>query len=1253
MDGDVSALADAAAHWFAVYAKENDVAYALTHGGQEESITTSSPAVLTGQNIDGTVLWRAVPTENGYYFYHEDLEEGTDVLHYLNVDANGSFVTLTYPETVWSQVGSKLQYQSANGTGYLAYSNGVLFTTSDYASAAQVYYAAADEIFPEQDSYGMVFPAMMASANDAPAHSKDLIDNGDGTYTIALNVTGAASSSSTTTVSKSNIVLALDISSSMNTNYTTYNGTRMTRLNAMKHVLTDNNGIIDQLLAKNTAQYPDIVEIAIATFGREGGIAQTATYNKTTLKNTINGLGYTSGTNWEEGLEQAKALADTFKSSQPDEDVYVIFMTDGQPTTWHNQYRVSTVNTAWNNAAPDARAIGLAGYHFYGLFTWGSGNNSHYLSSLVNYAYTGTGDYNTALPAAYQEFFTDATDTEALIDALVAIVDQITTSVGYTNVEMEDGITTMTASSVSSSVDGTVSGIKYYRSGGSYSTTANNGLGEEWADAPAATFTNGVVDWNLDDIVLEDGVTYTIAFVVWPSQAASDLVADLNNGKKNYADLTDAEKSQVIVSGGVYSLKTNTDFPKVTYSTVTTTTQGGETTTVVSDPVTVNITNPDPVGLAESISTLQKKWNVDLQKDRFVSYLYYTYDSADHSNGDPKEVSLTFTVNMDGEAYKTVTLGWDEETQDYVWYDTPESVSYNGKTYNIGTIWAADFALSNGNMLTKDRVEDLGLDTTKYSTVTYSGTTYYILEVGHDYDVVEPALNSYNFDYVPKTYHPMLINGELKNVTFTYGADGKTITGIDSVEDMSNGVRVNNYLRGGINLNKIVLDPQGNEYAADQKFSFTISLVNESEVFEGDNIPWYSVNGNYYHDDDGNYISEDEAKEKYGDSYSGHGNILTAANAKHASTTVAITCEDTVRIANVPFATTYTVTETPVNGYDLTKIERVVNPADASEDTTTDTSITAVIVANAENNISFTNQMTEYPSFYVYHSGDNTIEKIFVDDSRVDATIDETTGLYTYTFNIANETKTGYLYGGYYKSYKGQKLTDAQIVAGTYTSGDSGSYTYYTGHPTTGNWLTDTGATAYTYAYVKDGNRNVWGSDYYTADGRTMNPASNTVYYLKEVPNYYLLPYAQYTYGTGDKVIHNMWFISALDDLNYESGKVGFVVIQENKFSTIVDTLTVKTSTGNASVTLSPKSLFGNKGGAGNGVQAGYLGYWDASGMIKANESVTLIPFWTTMDGVKVSSTTSRTINFNNGKVGTGGMRLADTVLGSTLADRP
>ena len=168
-----------------------------------------------------------------------------------------------------------------------------------------------------------------------------------------------------------------------------------------------------------------------------------------------------------------------------------------------------------------------------------------------------------------------------------------------------------------------------------------------------------------------------------------------------------------------------------------------------------------------------------------------------------------------------------------------------------------------------------------------------------------------------------------------------------------------------------------------------------------------------------------------------------------------------------------------------------------------------------------------------------------------------------------------------------------------------------------------------------------------------MNPASNTVYYLKEVPNYYLLPYAQYTYGTGDKVIHNMWFISALDDLNYESGKVGFVVIQENKFSTIVDTLTVKTSTGNASVTLSPKSLFGNKGGAGNGVQAGYLGYWDASGMIKANESVTLIPFWTTMDGVKVSSTTSRTINFNNGKVGTGGMRLADTVLGSTLADRP
>ena len=67
-----------------------------------------------------------------------------------------------------------------------------------------------------------------------------------------------------------------------------------------------------------------------------------------------------------------------------------------------------------------------------------------------------------------------------------------------------------------------------------------------------------------------------------------------------------------------------------------------------------------------------------------------------------------------------------------------------------------------------------------------------------------------------------------------------------------------------------------------------------------------------------------------------------------------------------------------------------------------------------------------------------------------------------------------------------------------------------------------------------------------------------------------------------------------------------------------------------------------SKGGTGNGVQAGYLGYWDAKALIKANTTSKFTPFWFTPDSIYVCGTKTRTISFNNGKVGTGGMRVAD-----------
>ncbi len=169
------------------------------------------------------------------------------------------------------------------------------------------------------------------SDGSAPATEKKLIDNGDGTYTLALSVTGSKPSETQQDVHKANVILVIDTSSSMNydaaagtqqdphkyyevpyipgnpdtggVNATYYRQTNTdyaelfynpndetwyqnrtgqwnynysnpfsgtfyarSRFWAEYHALTDQGGIVDSLLAQNTAENPDIIEIGIASF---------------------------------------------------------------------------------------------------------------------------------------------------------------------------------------------------------------------------------------------------------------------------------------------------------------------------------------------------------------------------------------------------------------------------------------------------------------------------------------------------------------------------------------------------------------------------------------------------------------------------------------------------------------------------------------------------------------------------------------------------------------------------------------------------------------------------------------------------------------------------------------------------------------------------------------------------------------------------------------------------------------------------
>lgn len=687
---------------------------------------------------------------------------------------------------------------------------------------------------------------------DAPKHEKTLTSNGDGTYTVTLSVTGKASSSTVQNVTKSNVILVVDTSNSMNSNAAGYSGTR---LEAEKNALTKTDGIIDKLLANNTAETTDIIELYGINFGTRSSAAWDWSTDGSTIKSAINGLTTSRGTNWEEALILAKQVADAKHAAEPEENTYVIFMTDGEPTTHQNSYNVNpNYGQEWGYANDDARAIVTAGYTFYGIFTFGSGNSSNYLKSLVNYAYTGSGTYNSSLSSEYAQYFYDATDTQALINALEAIIDEISSSVGYTNIAITDGLTDLTSSM---KVDGKISGLTYTRSGGSY------GTGTVWTDAPQATTTDGSINWNLGSTVLEDGVTYSVSFVVWPEQESYDLVADLNNGRISYNDLTDAQKSSVIkISDDSYALKTNTDYPTLTYSTISTTTSSAGTETVISNPTTINIDNPSPVGLAAERLTLEKKWE----------------DNLDPSQR--KDVNGTVTLDL----YKD-----DEPYEQNI--ELTEENSWKIEDY---------ISIAPGIIISSesDIYDQLKQNYTEYS---FGGKSYIILENGHDYYFEEEDINNH-FDLTNYIYHPMLVDGQMKNVFFTRDGSGN-ITGIEEFKDMDS-LSATNTLKGGILVGKKVINNGKEDTTIDDEYEITITL-------DGADEGQYRI---YTYNEDGSVAGRSE-KISYTD---GEIEEKIKVNQK-------------IMVTDVPTGTTFDVTEKLPDGYTRNKVDYELVKYDGTE----------------------------------------------------------------------------------------------------------------------------------------------------------------------------------------------------------------------------------------------------------------------------------------------------------------------------------
>ena len=916
------------------------------------------------------------------------------------------------------------------------------------------------------------------------------------------------------------------------TNYTgdnIYTGTYTTRLSEEQEALSI---LLHDLLAKNGEgttvdgiSLEDLIEISVISFARQRGDKETNATSEVdwstdydTLMDGVNSGFAPPGTNWEDALRYAMEVANKKMAdpSQSGEDMYIIFLTDGEPTakTGESSGAVHYGNTGGGyivayNAARDyiVNESGLADsdYKFYGIFTWGEGQEmTNYLKRLVNVAHGHTGAAETNYKTeevdedGEGDYFYNATSLSKLEEAFNKIFNIISDSAHYEQVSITDGLTT--DAMTTTLVNGSAKGFQYtvYRgrvvnadgkvlSKGTpvYTVTAKDNEGGEptvtfningtdYDAGPSKTYNynevqedgttvpktkkyysvtvgsgedaveykmtladlegNGKLTWDLAAIgALEDGYTYAVSFTVWPDQDAYDYVAALNNGLKNIKNShnqtvdvvwdssveTDANKvtdsngksywkngvkdypSIVKYTDGTYAVLTNTD-QTLKYTIAKTETVNDETTVTYDGPFTSDLPTPDPMPLTGTASQLEKVWNIDRDPSILYKYLYESKDKE----GKPVPFDIGFVIKQDGAEYREVNLPGHTKTDDgftYDWsaYDQSDLVTHNGKTFSKR--WTQDFSISTGLMLSEAQMEAKGLDKDLYPSYFYGGKTYYVLEEGHDFTIAEPSVG-YEFDFEAPTYHPMLVDGVLTDVKFSTEGETKRISGMEEL-DINAGtgksaLSVFNTLRGYINLDKIVVDHNGDPLESDNtEFTFKVELTNDFPVFEGNHIPWYGVEGLYYHDDEGNYYQAEyvdgnlQVKTEEGGPYPATGNAFNPDNAgaqtvtytvdgkqksvtisgnqmtpgdgnetdgyKKVTAEVKITQGETLYVANVPVNTQYSIKEiTEASpGYDLINIKRKVGSGDAADADDKKTGIIeGEIVPNTETHLFYTNQ---------------------------------------------------------------------------------------------------------------------------------------------------------------------------------------------------------------------------------------------------------------------------------------------------------
>lgn len=482
----------------------------------------------------------------------------------------------------------------------------------------------------------------------APAREKTVTAHGDGTYTVALNVTGAKSADTGAIVTNQplDIVLVLDVSGSMADNLS--GGPK--KIDALKTAV---NGFI-KATADENAKITDQGQrnrIALVKFAGEespevGNDTDWQGYNYTQivsnltdevsgLTNTVKGLRASGATSADYAFDRAQEAL----KYQPRANAkkVVIFFTDGEPNHGRG-FDPDVAATAVNRA----KSLKDAGTTIYSIGVVSGANPGDTSSNLNKYMHGISSNYPDATATSSEHlwgkfwsvnlgdraenssYYKAATDAGQLNNIFESIYQEITKTAEYAGVTIHDKLSGWVVSSDAASVNGEPAGFTY--------TKTQNGQTTAWAGAPEARVADdGTVSWPVTSSggKLEDGVTYTVSFNVKPTQAAFDNAASATpegDAASDEANTDDPNK------GNANSYFTNDNSSAtVVYKTVVTSSQGGTTT---SGPQTAAYPQKPTITLPVSKITVTKTWsdgNANHENDSVQVQL--KQDGKDYANG--------------------------------------------------------------------------------------------------------------------------------------------------------------------------------------------------------------------------------------------------------------------------------------------------------------------------------------------------------------------------------------------------------------------------------------------------------------------------------------------------------------------------------------------------------------------------------------------------------------------------------------------